>query len=127
MFPGCRCSWYPFFIDMAKQIEKYQPGEVLLVLVSCPADKLDDIAIDLIESRLASCINAVPGVKSFYHWQGKLQQDNESLMLIKCPARQYQRLERRLLKLHPYELPEIITVSVSGGLESYLDWVLKPN
>ena len=101
--------------------------EVLLVLVSCSADKLDDIAIDLIESGLASCINAVPGVKSFYRWQGKLQQDNESLMLIKCPAENYCQIERRVLEMHPYELPEIITVSVSGGLEDYLDWVLHPD
>jgi periplasmic divalent cation tolerance protein len=112
---------------MSQQIEKYQPGEILLVLVSCPADKLDDISIDLIESGLASCINVVPGVKSFYHWQGKLQQDKESLMLIKCPANNYKRLESRILDLHPYELPEILTVSVSGGLQAYLDWVLHPD
>jgi len=112
---------------MDKPIEKYQSAEVLLVLVSCPADKLDDIAIDLIESGLASCINVVSGVKSFYHWQGKLQQDKESLMLIKCPANNYKRLESRILDLHPYELPEILTVSVSGGLQAYLDWVLHPD
>lgn len=112
---------------MDEQTEKYHPGEVLLILVSCPAEKLDDIAINLIDSGLASCINAVPGVKSFYRWQGKLQQDNESMMLIKCPAEHYQRLERRILDLHPYELPEILTVSVSGGLQDYLDWVLRPD
>jgi periplasmic divalent cation tolerance protein len=77
---------------MPQQLEKYQQGEVLLVLVSCPADKLDDIAIDLIESGLASCINVLPRVKSFYRWQGKLQQDKESLMLIKIPAQQKKRL-----------------------------------
>ena len=112
---------------MVKQVEKYQPGEVLLLLVSCPADEVDDIAIGLIESGLARCINVLPGVKSFYRWQGKLQQDKESLMLIKCSADNYKRLESRILGLHPYELPEILTVSVSGGLQAYLDWVLHPD
>lgn len=112
---------------MEEKIKIYHPGDVLLVLVSCPADKLDDIAADLIESGLASCINAVADVKSFYRWQGKLQQDKESLMLIKCPADNYKRLENRILDLHPYELPEILTVSVSGGHQAYLDWVLRPD
>ena len=112
---------------MEEQVRKYHSGEVLLVLVSCPVDKLDDIAADLVESGLARCINVVADVKSFYRWQGKLQQDKESLMLIKCHTDNYKRLESRILDIHPYELPEILTVSVSGGLQAYLDWVLRPD
>ncbi len=112
---------------MSHNNDKRKTGEILLVQVSCPPDKVDSIALDLLDSGLASCINVVPLVKSFYRWQGKLQQDKESLMLIKCPADNYKRLESRILDLHPYELPEILTVSVSGGLQAYLDWVLHPD
>jgi len=110
-----------------QQAESPQPSEVLLVLVSCPPGKVDGIALDLLEAGLAACINIVPMIKSFYRWQGKVQQDNESLMLIKCAANNFTALQERILETHPYELPEIITVSVSGGLPAYLDWVLQPN
>ena len=106
---------------------KRKVGEILLVQVSCPPDKADSISLDLLESGLASCINVVPLIKSFYRWHGKVQQDNESLMLIKCPADSYRLLEKRILDIHPYELPEIIIVSVSGGLPDYLDWVIHPD
>ena len=112
---------------MQQSAEKHQSDDVLLVLVSCPPGKVDGIALDLIEAGLAACINVVPLVKSVYRWQGKVQQDNESLMLIKCAANIYSALQARILELHPYELPEIITVSVSGGLPAYLDWVLQSN
>lgn len=110
---------------MQQQAETHQPGDVLLVLVSGPPGKVDGIALELLEAGLAACINIVPSIKSFYRWQGKVQQDNESLMLIKCAANNFKALQGRILKLHPYELPEIITVSVSGGLPAYLDWVLQ--
>ena len=112
---------------MEPKIVKYQPGEVLLVLVTCPPGIVDSIALNLLESELASCINIIPLVKSLYRWQGKVQQDNESLMLIKCSADSYRQLEKRILDIHPYELPEIIIVSVSGGLPDYLDWVIHPD
>jgi periplasmic divalent cation tolerance protein len=72
-----------------------------------------------------NCI--IPQVKSFYRWQGEVQQDNESLMLIKCAADNYRALEKSILEIHPYELPEIITVSVAGGLQNYLNWILHPD
>ncbi|MDX2478348.1 MAG: divalent-cation tolerance protein CutA [Gammaproteobacteria bacterium] len=111
---------------MQKQAVKHRPGEVLLVLVSCPAGKEDVIALDLLEKGLAACINVVPQMRSFYRWQGKLQQDNESMMLIKCAASNYDALQEHILELHPYELPEIITVSIAGGLPDYLEWVMHP-
>jgi len=111
---------------MQQQAGKHGSGDVLLVMVSCPPGKADSIALGLLEAGLAACINIVPSIKSFYRWQGKVQQDNESLMLIKCAANNLMALQERVLELHPYELPEIITVSVTGGLPAYLDWVLQP-
>ncbi len=112
---------------MSKNTDRRVAGEVLLVLVTCPEGKSEGIARALLESKLAACINIIPQVKSCYHWQGKVQQDNESLMLIKCPSDNYRALEESVLDMHPYELPEIITVSVAGGLTDYLNWVLRPD
>jgi periplasmic divalent cation tolerance protein len=112
--------------DMLNKNDEQKNGEIILVQVSCPPDRADSICLNLLESGLASCINVIPVVKSFYRWRGKLQQDNESLLLIKCSADSYSLLERHILDIHPYELPEIIIVSVSGGLTDYIDWVLDP-
>ncbi len=100
-------------------------AHVLLVLVSCPEGGAEDIAVTLLESKLAACVNIIPRIRSIYFWKGKVQQDNESLMLIKCSSDSYPELEKHILQAHPYELPEIITVSVSGGLPDYLNWVLR--
>ena len=108
---------------MQQQAETHQAEEVLLVLVSCPPDKADGIALELLEAGLAACINVVPLVKSLYHWQGKVQQDNESLMLIKCAANNFTALQGRILEIHPYELPEIIAVPIQTGHAEYLDWI----
>jgi len=112
---------------MSKDIDRHTNEDVLLVLVSCPLSQSDRIASSLIESKLATCINLIPQVKSYYRWQDKVQQDNESLMLIKCPTDNYKALEKHVLEMHPYELPEIITVSVAGGFLEYLNWVLQPD
>ncbi|GMR06525.1 MAG: divalent-cation tolerance protein CutA [Gammaproteobacteria bacterium] len=112
---------------MSKNTDKRVGEAVLLVLVTCPEDQSEGIARALLESKLAACINVIPHVKSFYRWQGKVQQDNESLMLIKCPSDNYRALEDSILEMHPYELPEIITVSIVGGLPGYLNWVLHPD
>jgi len=103
--------------------DKENADAVMLVLSTCPPDRAEELASMLVDSHLAACVNIIPSVTSFYHWQGSVQQDNESLMVIKCAAGSYARLEERLRRAHPYELPEIITVPRVGGLTEYLQWV----
>lgn len=98
-----------------------------VVLTTCgDRDTAQRIASSLVEEGLAACVNILPGVWSVYMWEGKATQDEELLLLAKTDASRYQALERRVLELHPYELPEIIALPVAGGLESYLKWVVDP-
>lgn len=83
------------------------------------------IAAHLVEYRLAACVNLLPGIESCYRWQGEVQRDNEALLMIKTCAADYPGVEAAILELHPYELPEIIAVPLTGGLPAYLDWVSK--
>jgi periplasmic divalent cation tolerance protein len=83
------------------------------------------IANALVENRLAACVNLLPGLESTYRWQGQVEHDSEALLLIKVRAADYAELEAAILALHPYELPEIIAVPVTGGLPAYLDWVAR--
>lgn len=97
---------------------------VLVVLCTCPDEKVASaIAHALVEERLAACVNRIPGVRSTYAWQGAVHDDAEVLLLIKTEASRFDALRERVLALHPYELPELIAVEVTRGLEPYLAWV----
>lgn len=97
--------------------------EALIVFVSCPPQAASDLAQVLIELRLAACVNVLPGISSVYRWQDEVQRDEESLLLIKTARTRYPALERAVREHHPYELPEILAVSVEAGLPAYLNWL----
>jgi periplasmic divalent cation tolerance protein len=95
-----------------------------LVLCTCPdANTARRIAEHLIDARLAACVNILPGILSVYHWQGKRESTQEQLLLIKTTAAAYAQLEQAIVEQHPYELPEVITVSIENGLTHYLAWI----
>jgi len=98
--------------------------DVLLAFCTCPDEAAAArIARALVDERLASCVNRLPGVRSTYRWQGAVHDDAEVLLLIKTTRGRLPALRERLPALHPYELPELIAVEVAGGLPAYLDWV----
>jgi len=96
----------------------------LLVLTTLPdAGSAQRLAEVLVEERLAACVNIGQSVRSLYHWQGRTENAVEIPLLIKTETARYSDLERRLQALHPYELPEVVAVPVTGGLEKYLAWL----
>lgn len=98
-------------------------GQCRVVLVSCPEADAGRIAQALVEARQAACVNALPGMRSVYRWQGKVETAAESLLLIKTTAAAYPALEQAVRELHPYELPEILAFNPANGLAGYLAWV----
>src|SRR5678809_495489 len=96
----------------------------LLVLTNLPdraaAERLAD---NLVEKRLAACVNILAPCRSVYRWKGTLQHDEEHPMLIKTTLERYPALEAAIRTGHPYELPEIIAVTIERGLPAYLNWV----
>jgi len=99
-------------------------NDVLLVLTNLPdADSAGALATTLIESGVAACVNILAPATSVYRWEGKVQTDTETPMLIKCTRAAWPMLEKAIRAGHPYELPEIIAVPVTLGLPDYLDWV----
>jgi len=98
--------------------------DALLVFTTLPsADKAAELAKALVDERLAACANLLPAVRSIYRWQGKVQDENEVLVLLKTRAEHLERLKLRILELHPYELPEVLAVPVEAGYQPYLDWL----
>ena len=77
----------------------------------------------LVSRRLAACVQILPGLESHYRWRGKNETSKEVLLLIKTKTSAYKKLEKTLLKNHPYEIPEIICLPIAKGSRSYLDWI----
>ena len=95
-----------------------------LVFVTVPnVDVGKTIARVLLEERLAACINVVPAISSLYWWQGKIQEDQEGLILIKTSQDSIQALQDRLHELHPYDTPEFIAIAVDQVSAKYLGWL----
>jgi periplasmic divalent cation tolerance protein len=102
------------------------PDAARVVLVTAPdAEVAARLARSLVEERLVACVNVLPGIRSFYRWEGEVQDDAEVLLVAKTAASRCRELAMRVEALHPYELPEIVVLPVEGGSERYLDWVLS--
>jgi periplasmic divalent cation tolerance protein len=98
----------------------------LVVLVTVPNREIGKrLAEVLVEERLAACVNRVPGLLSIYRWQGKIEQEQEELLLIKTQDCLLEQLTVRVRELHPYTVPEIVALPVVGGSQAYLDWVTQ--
>jgi len=94
------------------------------VITNLPDDaSARQLAAQLIEARLAACVNILAPCRSVYRWDGKVEDASEVPLLIKTTTARYAALEAAIQARHPYELPEIIAVPLSRGLPAYLGWV----
>ena len=97
---------------------------VLLCLCTCPdAATARSLAERLVDERLCACVNLLPGVLSIYHWQGRREQAQETVLLIKTTTDAWPRLQQRVQALHLYSVPELVALPVERGLPAYLDWI----
>ena len=86
-------------------------------------DVAKEIATQLVERRLAACVNLLPGAHSIYRWQGKIEASGEVMGLIKTTQALYLTLEENLKQLHPYDVPEIIALPVEHAQKLYAQFV----
>ncbi len=95
-----------------------------LILNTCPDfASAKQLAMQMVEKKLAACVNILPNITSVYHWQDKVETTQEYLLLIKAPCQQFDAIEEFLVTHHPYDVPEIIAFSVERGLPDYLQWI----
>lgn len=98
--------------------------DIVLVLTTvADDDRAEPLARRLVEERLAACVNVHAPMASTYRWKGAVERDGERQLVIKTTRDRLPALERRLAELHPYELPELVVVSIDAGSAAYLDWV----
>ena len=96
----------------------------IIVLTTCPGSiTAKQIAQDLVANNHAACVNILPGVHSYFKWGNKVDYKDEHLLIIKTTENRFAQVEKNIISLHPYELPEIIAVPISKGFEGYLNWI----
>ncbi|NKI71666.1 divalent cation tolerance protein CutA [Collimonas pratensis] len=99
-------------------------SEALLILTSLPdLASAQALARQLVERKLAACVNLLPAMQSVYRWQGQVEQAFETTLLIKTAAHRYAELESAIKAAHPYAVPEIIALPIVAGLPAYLNWI----
>jgi periplasmic divalent cation tolerance protein len=94
-----------------------------MLLCTCPQDSADGIADAILKDRLAACVNIVPGIRSKYWWEGKINTDDESLLIIKTRNDLVADLITRIKEAHPCDVPEIIAFQITEGNADYLRWI----
>jgi periplasmic divalent cation tolerance protein len=96
----------------------------IVVLSTCGSeDEAERIARLLVEGRVAACVNIVPGVRSFYRWQGAVESAGEWLLVVKSARDRFDELRAAIEQAHSYEVPEIVALPVVDGAPNYLNWI----
>ena len=96
----------------------------LIVFVTCESrDQGEKVARTLVESKLAACVTVVPAIRSCYVWDGELIWSDEVLLMVKTTRERFEQLQHRVRTEHSYEVPEIVAVSITDGLDDYLQWI----
>ena len=98
--------------------------EIVLTVSTFPdREKARQVGRQLVEKKLAACVQVSSPVNSIYAWKGELHEDSEVLLFIKSTAANARKVIDYVKSVHPYEVPEIITVPVTDGFDAYIEWV----
>ena len=97
--------------------------KILVLTTAGSNDEARRIASALVERRQAACVNIIKGVESIYRWQGKTEEAQEWMLLIKTTAAAFDSVCKTVRELHSYELPECICLEITAGSPDYLKWI----
>jgi periplasmic divalent cation tolerance protein len=96
----------------------------ILVFCTVPDEKSALlISRTIVEEQLGACSSVIPGIESLYSWKSTIQQEQEFLLIIKTRSDLFDKLQEKILKIHPYEVPEIIAFPIIKGNPEYLKWI----
>jgi len=102
-----------------------KPGYLVVFITASSYEEARKIADTLVDRKKAACVNIVPGVKSLFRWQGKIEEAEESLMVVKTRAELFPDVVNLVKAIHSYEVPEIIALPIVEGNPDYLEWLKK--
>ncbi len=97
--------------------------EIVVLMTTPSREEGEKIAYLLVESRLAACVNIVPGATSIFAWEGRISCEQETLMIVKTRRELFERLAETVKKHHSYSVPEMIALPIVCGSQAYLAWL----
>ena len=98
----------------------------MVAIVYTTIDNVPDarkIANTLVEEQLVACVNIIPKIESVYRWKGKIETDEELVLICKTVDANVKKTIQRIKQLHSYDLPDIIVLPIIGGLKEYLNYI----
>jgi len=95
----------------------------IILITTKDKKEADKIARALLKHKLAACVNILPSVKSFFWWQGKIEQAKEALLIVKSKKEKFGKIVKLVKSVHSYAVPEIIAIPIASGFKPYLDWI----
>ena len=99
-------------------------SDCIVVYITAPTvEDAQSLARSLVKEKLAACVNIIPGIQSIYQWNDAIETDQELLLICKSRTERFDSLKKRVQALHPYDVPEIISIPIQNGSEPYLNWV----
>ncbi len=99
-------------------------GVSLVFVTVGNAEEVSRIARTLVEEKLVACVNIIPGIRSVYWWKGEICTEDECLLSMKTRDSLLEALRDRVVELHSYEVPEIVSFPIGQGLPAYLEWIV---
>ena len=102
-----------------------QPPDAVVCLVTTPQADSSRIASAIIAGKLAACVNIVPAVQSLYWWEGKVEQDDEALLVVKTTRDAVSGLDALLRDAHPYDNFELVALDIGAGSHPYIAWIAE--
>lgn len=104
-------------------MDKNIKSKYIIILITSPKKKAKDIIEYLLKQKLIACGNIIEKINSLYWWEGKICKDEESLLILKTKKVLFNKVVKEVKKVHPYKVPEIISLNLSNGNKEYLNWI----
>jgi periplasmic divalent cation tolerance protein len=101
------------------------PRPLIVLTTTGNPEQARQLARELVEARCAACVSSLPGVASSYWWAGKVEEDEEVVLMIKTTDARLEELRSHVLRVHPYDVPEFLVLDVREAGEAYLSWLVE--
>lgn len=112
--------------DAERLAQVTQNDKPVLIYATFPRGPLaEQVGRELVEGRLAACVNILAGMTSIYRWEGALQRDEETVMVVKSTAARSEAVMQAIAHRHPYATPALLVLPIDGGSRAFLDWIAR--